>query len=583
MLDKYGLDGTVDPGTMAFLQIHVDAAYGTPWGYSRANRYDVEYTPTTWFDGVIGYVGSTSSSFQSRFNTRRAVSTDVTLELAARPGTGQTYVAELDICMEPGGVERDMNIVLAQLLDHWPAGSHHRNGFKQASSPYAVHLAPGQCAYIEHAFTFDSNSWSSRGNAKFIAWAEEDVSSGPAEIYQATVIGWPFPSGDCNENGIVDTDDLLYGTCTDCDGNYYPDQCEVAGNDCNSNSIHDACDALALVTGQPLDQLGCSGGEFTLNVTAPGAESYQWYKDGNILYDGGDISGATSSELTIENMEAADEGDYTCAVDVGCLHGESLPATVQMVVPAAITDQSDPSVMTCDGNTALFFVEADGTGLTYQWSKDGVPLANDGRITGAMGPSLTVKDVTLDDLGDYACYVADPCGGWDETDPSTLGLHAGFSLEPVDTCAEPGGTAVLSVSVVADPPSTLVSHYWKKGEDYLSDGGNISGSYTDTLTISSLSESDIGTYSCTIWTADCLFDSAEVRLQVSDCDACSDYGDMDADGDYDLADLHRFCQCFAADVTVTTDCVCANVDYFNDVVDLDDWTLLQEQLLTGPQ
>ena len=36
------------------------------------------------------------------------------------------------------------------------------------------------------------------------------------------------PIADCNRNGIADAQDLALGTSSDCNGNGYPDECEVA-------------------------------------------------------------------------------------------------------------------------------------------------------------------------------------------------------------------------------------------------------------------------------------------------------------------------------------------------------------------
>ena len=48
-------------------------------------------------------------------------------------------------------------------------------------------------------------------------------------------------------------------------------------------------------------------------VASPIATSYQWYKNGVALTDGGDISGATRPTLQIANVSLSDEGNYYCA------------------------------------------------------------------------------------------------------------------------------------------------------------------------------------------------------------------------------------------------------------------------------
>ena len=57
---------------------------------------------------------------------------------------------------------------------------------------------------------------------------------------------------DCNGNGVADETDLLAGTSRDCSGDLVPDECEV---DCNANDIPDECD-LAAGTSPDCDENG---------------------------------------------------------------------------------------------------------------------------------------------------------------------------------------------------------------------------------------------------------------------------------------------------------------------------------------
>ncbi|NOX57561.1 MAG: hypothetical protein GXP29_01715, partial [Planctomycetes bacterium] len=63
--------------------------------------------------------------------------------------------------------------------------------------------------------------------------------------------------------------------------------------------------------------------------------------------------------------------------------------------------------------------------------------------------------------------------------------------------------------------------------------------------------------------------------------SCGLPGDMDDDGDIDLEDLDAFTACFGADVTISPECLCANVDSANNVIDLNDWSSLAT-IITGP-
>ena len=47
---------------------------------------------------------------------------------------------------------------------------------------------------------------------------------------------------DCNENGLPDEYDILWGLSTDCNGNSIPDECDLVNGDCDGNNIPDDCD-----------------------------------------------------------------------------------------------------------------------------------------------------------------------------------------------------------------------------------------------------------------------------------------------------------------------------------------------------
>ena len=199
------------PDTFTFVQIHLDA-YGIPWGYSRMGFYNIEYTPTAWFDGMYGVVGDPYPAYQDRYNTRIAVPTDVTIGLAGEPISGSTFAIVATVCVEAGGVAKDMRIQLVQVLDNWPSyPSYSRNGLKQAAASEDISLAAGECTDILRTFTFDGESWANQEDIKIIAWAQKQYGSGPAEVNQAANMPWPFPPpglrGDFDDDGDVDADD----------------------------------------------------------------------------------------------------------------------------------------------------------------------------------------------------------------------------------------------------------------------------------------------------------------------------------------------------------------------------------------
>ncbi len=417
-----------------------------------------------------------------------------------------------------------------------------------------------------------------------------------SDINMLDAIGWDFSTGDCNDNGILDLCEVDCGnpdcagvpgcgTGDDCNADDIPDDCQLVGNDCDGNNVPDDCDEAALITGQPSSAEVCPGDPAAFSVTAPGAGSLQWQLDNVNLSNGGGISGVTTANLNISSVDESDEGTYTCEITDGCIMVETNDAVLTVLDPLSITSQPVPSDSACSGETTIIAVVTEGDNLTYEWRKDGVPLVNGGNISGADTPSLMISNLTLADEADspgYTCFISDTCGNSEESDPSTLTITGpDFVAQPTDTCVDTGQTAMFTTTVNPPLGSTLFLQWHKDGSP-LSDGGNLSGAFTDTLTINPAGVADVGGYSLRVLVIgpNCIEFSDTAQLTVDACN-CAVPGDFDDDGDYDLADLSEFTLCFGEDVSNNVACDCANVNTGNNIVDIDDWTAL-EALISGP-
>jgi autotransporter-associated beta strand protein len=72
--------------------------------------------------------------------------------------------------------------------------------------------------------------------------------------------------------------------------------------------------------------------------------------------------------------------------------------------PVSVTKQ-------CSVDSASFVVVAGGSGsLNYQWTRNGVPLANSGSVSGADTTTLMINPVVLNDSANYACVVTNIYG-----------------------------------------------------------------------------------------------------------------------------------------------------------------------------
>jgi hypothetical protein len=138
----------------------------------------------------------------------------------------------------------------------------------------------------------------------------------------------------------------------------------------------------------------------SFSVTATGAAplSYQWRQAGI------PISNATNAVHFLATTTTNDAGAYDVIVmnGVGGSVTSSI-ATLTLLFPPAIS-QSPQSAFVVNGSNAVFSVVAGGTApLSYQWRKDGSPLAG-----GAT--NLTLTSVTTNDNGGYQVVVSNPYG-----------------------------------------------------------------------------------------------------------------------------------------------------------------------------
>ena len=76
--------------------------------------------------------------------------------------------------------------------------------------------------------------------------------------------------------------------------------------------------------------------------------------------------------------------------------------------PTIVTPPTNITVSV--GAAASFSVGATGTGLTYQWRKNGAPLMNGGKISGATSAALIINPVAAGDAGSYDVVVSATCG-----------------------------------------------------------------------------------------------------------------------------------------------------------------------------
>jgi len=83
--------------------------------------------------------------------------------------------------------------------------------------------------------------------------------------------------------------------------------------------------------------------------------------------------------------------------------------TYKVAYAPQITSQPT-SIVACFNDSATFTVVAQGTGITYQWEKNGTVLTNNSGVSGATTATLTIISVSESDAAAYRCLVTNGTG-----------------------------------------------------------------------------------------------------------------------------------------------------------------------------
>jgi hypothetical protein len=224
-------------------------------------------------------------------------------------------------------------------------------------------------------------------------------------------------------------------------------------------------DIAPVIATQPSAPAGgiLESGGTTLAVSATGTGlSYQWKKDGS------DIVGATAASYT-----ATTSGSYTVVITnaAGSVTSAAIVLTSPVTQPV-ITVQPSGGVLA--NGSATLSVTATGSGLTYQWKKDGVD------VSGATSASYTANAA-----GTYSVVVTNTAGSATSsnaivTAPVTLPV---ITVQPSSGVLA-NGSATLSVTATG----AGLTYQWSRGSAVLL-GANaseftafVTGSYSVTVT-----------------------------------------------------------------------------------------------------
>jgi hypothetical protein len=145
------------------------------------------------------------------------------------------------------------------------------------------------------------------------------------------------------------------------------------------------------------------------------------------------------------------------------------------------------------GTTATFSVGASGTApFAYRWYKSNTALSDGGNVLGSMSATLTLSNVMGGDAGSYSVVITNVYGVVTSGVASLTVLNdPSIATQPVSRTNAAGTTATFSVAASGSTPFT---YQWFRGVTALADGGNVSGSTMNLLTLSNVQSTDATNY-----------------------------------------------------------------------------------------
>ena len=251
--------------------------------------------------------------------------------------------------------------------------------------------------------------------------------------------------------------------------------------------------SLGVAINPPATSVLCSGETLTLeaNIINQGL-TYTWYKDGVAVTS----PAVDASELLIDAGNPGFEGDYQVEVfGTGACVERSAPVSITNAGSFTVTRENPENMIVLPGQTITLAISTNASGATYQWYRDGSPVA------GGTNTSLVVSDT---ETGSYFARVTLSGGACTNTSidsdptsvvaPESLEMDIAYSgsyspcsnssillevsqIRAVDAL---GNTTDITANVLGD-----ISFQW------LRDGTAVPGASSRSLSLTDISENGV--------------------------------------------------------------------------------------------
>lgn len=267
--------------------------------------------------------------------------------------------------------------------------------------------------------------------------------------------------------------------------------CSTAGGGTLSQPIEVTLGAsLGIAINPPVKTALCTGEteDLQANVTGQGL-TYTWYKNGSAITS----PTVDDDTFTVDASLAGFEGDYQVEIDgTGTCLERSAAMTITNAGNFTVTQVNAANIVVLPGQGEVLSVTTDAASPTFQWYKDGSPVA------GETGTSITVNET---ETGTYFARVSlsgGPCSSTSiDSDTTTVVTPASFEIiiDYASTYAACENTSIVievvtinavdSDGLKTDVTANLQSGFtyqWKK------DGTPIAGAISENISLADINE-----------------------------------------------------------------------------------------------
>jgi uncharacterized repeat protein (TIGR03803 family) len=166
--------------------------------------------------------------------------------------------------------------------------------------------------------------------------------------------------------------------------------------------------------------------------------------------------------------------------------------------PLEITVQPQSQTVFSGATVVLSVATTGALPQSYQWLENGTNLVDGGNVSGSNSRVLTINDINAANVGIYTVTVSNAASGAMVSDDAIVEVIVSppiITLQPVGQSVSPGVAVTFNANAIGSLP---LIYRWRLNGTNLTDGTNLIGSGSSSLTIPFVTEANGGVYSVVV-------------------------------------------------------------------------------------